>query len=468
MISARPPTSSPCSTPSRRARPGSASAFGVAHRFDGEFLHLVSHPTARGRPSSASPRCLDRAHRAGRAVLSRAVSTSRTCSPMPTTARRSPGRPVAQAPMLACRCCARASRSAPSHLAHRGRAVLATASRAAPDLRRPGGHRDRERAPVQRAGHAQPRPDRDARAADGDGRHPAGHLQLADGCPARLRRDARRMPCGSVATPYGARSRLDGGLIHLVAHHGPPEGPAAGAARSLPPPRDVTDRSLPAARDGPRPRRAGRSRRSRDVAARRAARWLPDAPRGAHAARRRGHRHHHRGQGRGPFSDSQIALLKTFADQAVIAIENVRLFKELEVRNRDLTETLEQQTATSEVLKVISSPFDLQPVFEPGRECRPAVRRRGAFIYRFDGEGLRCGRVAYNASPDLIGGREGIPDRRRAAHSGRHARCSDGPHHPYRRRAGRSRLLAMAATGDRPGLPDRGQRSDARRATPSA
>jgi GAF domain-containing protein len=103
-----------------------------------------------------------------------------------------------------------------------------------------------------------------------------------------------------------------------------------------------------------------------------------------------------------PFSARQIALLETFAAQAVIAIENVRLFTELEARNRELTEALEQQTATSELLKVISrSALDLRPVFQTLAEN--AIRLCGAdriFIFRFDGELLRAV-ASYNASAEL-------------------------------------------------------------------
>jgi GAF domain-containing protein len=114
-----------------------------------------------------------------------------------------------------------------------------------------------------------------------------------------------------------------------------------------------------------------------------------------------------------PFTDKQIALLQTFTDQAVIAIENVRLFTELQEKNRALTsahaqvsESLEQQTVTSEILRVISSsPTDIQPVLDT--VARSAMRLCAAYdaiILRMDGGVLR--RVAHHgpipAPPELI------------------------------------------------------------------
>ena len=102
-----------------------------------------------------------------------------------------------------------------------------------------------------------------------------------------------------------------------------------------------------------------------------------------------------------PFTATQIELVKTFADQAVIAIENVRLFKELETRNRDLTETLEQQTATSDILRVISgSPTDVKPVFDTiVQNARGLCGADSAGVLRYDG-GLLHIEALDNAKPE--------------------------------------------------------------------
>jgi HAMP domain-containing protein len=93
----------------------------------------------------------------------------------------------------------------------------------------------------------------------------------------------------------------------------------------------------------------------------------------------------------GGFTPTETTLLQTFADQAVIAIENARLVSELQARNADLTESLEQQTATAEILRVISSsPTDLQPVMETVAENAARVcGATDASIFRIEGEQLR-------------------------------------------------------------------------------
>ncbi len=100
-----------------------------------------------------------------------------------------------------------------------------------------------------------------------------------------------------------------------------------------------------------------------------------------------------------PFTDKQIALVETFADQAAIAIENVRLFEAEQQRTRELTESLEQQTATSEVLQVISSsPGELRPVFETMLASATRICEAGfGMLWLAEGEGFRS--VALHGVP---------------------------------------------------------------------
>jgi signal transduction histidine kinase/GTP-sensing pleiotropic transcriptional regulator CodY len=113
-----------------------------------------------------------------------------------------------------------------------------------------------------------------------------------------------------------------------------------------------------------------------------------------------------------PFEQKDIALLTTFADQAAIAIENVRLFKAEQQRTEELSASLEQQTATANVLEVISrSAFDLKAVFETVAEN--SVRLCGADranVYRFDGELLQMG-ASFNLPQEFMKWAEQNPNR---------------------------------------------------------
>jgi signal transduction histidine kinase len=107
------------------------------------------------------------------------------------------------------------------------------------------------------------------------------------------------------------------------------------------------------------------------------------------------------------FSDKELALLQTFADQAVIAIENVRLFRELEARNTDLTETLAQQTATADILRSIAaSPTDYQPVFDTiVRNAGSVCGAVDAVLWTADGDEL-VARAHHGPLPGTIGSRQ--------------------------------------------------------------
>src|SRR4029453_6901235 len=119
-----------------------------------------------------------------------------------------------------------------------------------------------------------------------------------------------------------------------------------------------------------------------------------------------------RAQG-GRFSDAQVELLKTFAEQAVIAVENVRLFKELGARNSELTEALGRQGATAEILSGISgSPTGVQPPSDAiARSAALLCRADLSGVHRFAGELIHFAAQYGRTAEEIEAVRQAFPQR---------------------------------------------------------
>jgi two-component system, NtrC family, sensor kinase len=203
------------------------------------------------------------------------------------------------------------------------------------------------------------------------------------------------------AAPDASIFRLDGDNLRAEAHHGPVPQPAgflvpvvrgSVAGRSVLEQQTVHVADLQNAADE-FPEGSALARQTGQRATLSAPLLREGTPMGAILLRRAEAK---------PFTDKQVALLQIFADQAVIAIENVRLFKELQERNQDLAEALSHQTATSEILRVIAgSPTNLRPVLDAlaasaARLCRAA----DTFLLLVEGDQLKVAAVHGSVGED--------------------------------------------------------------------